>query len=225
MSNHVYDDFRRWAPRMNPTLAATIEDMRTYLVPRPSAHVILAHARRFPPSLDAVVNALVVDDRGAVVIHDLKQESGDAVPQVSYRVDGPAGPSGQVVEPIKTPRFHYRLRAHFVVFQSHQYDQVGCMWAEGECYLGDPVRDGEVWRSLIDVDCSMSNVRFSLPGEGRIVTLAAMCAEGGTPIELAFEPIQVEVGTAIGTAIEQLDHVHRGCSLRQGSRGTIVLTE
>lgn len=225
MSNHVHDEFRRWAPRMNAELATAIQGLSTFLVPKPSAMVIRSRARQVPPSLDAVSNALIIDDQGAVAFLDVRQEVGEVVPATSLRVNGPASPTGMSIEPMVAPNFKYRIRTRFVVFQAQVDENVGCMWAEGECYLGDPVLDHGQWRSLVDTDCDLDKVRYALPSEHRILSLAEMCAESGASPEMAYDPIRVDLGSAIATGIEQLDFVRHGCHLRQGSRGQIVLPE
>lgn len=226
MSNRVTDAFKRWLPTMNPSLCRVCDHVPAYLVPPPSASIIQAYARQHAISLESLVESLVVDDAGAVLLYEVADETGVAESGSGYAVGRPKNDPLHRVEAISIPRFELRKRARFVVFQDHSHTgEIDCMWSEGVCRLGDPRLTSQGWQTMIDVQCRPEDVRLSLTRERRIVTATELTGAVAGAAESAHSSISLDVGTAIGTALEQLDHIRRGCSLRPVSRGWLVLTE
>jgi hypothetical protein len=123
-------------------------------------------------------------------------------------------------------RFEYHRQARFVVFQDHsQTGEIDCIWSEGMCRFGEPRLTSQGWQTMLDVQCRMEDVRMALTNEKRIVTAAELSHAQEHAEAAAHSSISLDAGTAIGTALEQLDHIRRGCSLRSVSRGWLVLTE
>lgn len=226
MSNRVTDSFKRWMPQMSPSLCRVVDRVPTYLVPQPSASVIQAYARQHAISLEALTESLVVDDGGAVLLYDIVAESGVVESASGYAVGRPKDAPLHRADPVSIARFEYRMQARFVVFQDYsQTGEIDCIWSEGLCRFGEPQLTSQGWQTMLDVQCRTEDVRMSLTREKRIVTAAELSRAEAHAEAAAHSSISLDVGTAIGTALEQLDHIRRGCSVRPVSRGWLVLTE
>jgi len=224
----VVDSYFRWGNEINPTLVSATSHFPRYLIPAETAQYVRHRVRSHPPSLSGLAPALVIDDDGAVLLHGLTHEPFTTTAPEAFTIGEATGPGVRSVEKISPRPLHCLASARFVVFQlAGADDGHSFFWCEGECGLGEAMLTSSGWLSPVDVSSSVDRVTMRDPETQALFTLGDLLrtsAAGDRAMEVGERMIH-DMGTAIGTAIEQLDHVWRGCSLRTVEQGTLALPE
>jgi hypothetical protein len=228
MVNDILDAFLLCGARVNPTLLSATAELPRYLVPPATAQLVRHRARSQPPHLAGIIPALAVDDDGAVLIHAIEHGPRTSTAPQAFTVGAALTPGIRHVEEITPRPVTCLVAARFVVFQQLQVTDVpSFFWCEGECGVGAASLTSAGWLLPVDVRSDIDQVTMLDPQSGSLMSLGQLLRETGVAAMEAevTQSVVQDMGTAIGTAIEQLDHIRRGCSLREVSRGLLVLPE
>jgi hypothetical protein len=228
MVNDIIDAYLQCGARVNPSLLNATSGLPRFLVPPATAKLVRHRARSQPPNLSAIIPALVVDDDGAVLIHAIEHGSQTSTAPLAFTVGAALSPGIRKVEEITPRPVTCLVAARVVVFQQiHVTDCPSFFWCEGECGVGAASLTSAGWLLPVDVRSDIERVTMLDPQSGSLMSLGQLL-RGSVAAAMEDEVVQSvmqDMGTAIGTAIEQLDHIGRGCSLREVSRGLLVLPE
>jgi hypothetical protein len=223
--NFIADNLQRWTSRMNPGLLSTIAQMPTYLVPPSSASVIRSWSKRHLVNLEAITDAVLIDEQGAVALFNVVEEKGRIAPEHALLITKSMQADTHVTDSIPAFPITYKKKSRFVIVQRNPaHSPIEYSWSQGEVLYCGSIPMGDKIRPVIDIHFTLDDSKTQFDN-GDLVTMTEICSHTGQSPTEAWNGLATDITNSIVTAMEQLDHIHRGCSLRSGSRGTIVLTE
>lgn len=206
-------------------LAGRAQELPTYLVPQATSAVVRAWGRRHRVDVCSVADAVVVNGSGAVIFHEVRAERG--VAPAGHSCMSMASGTGQFATCVDVHHggLPYLMSCRYAFAASGLgHGLFESAWTEGRCWLGEAREIDGVPVVPLVIDYDLDDTLLVFVG-GAVVPLSAVGAVHSRPLQAIYLQAAVQIASAIATAVGQLDHIRRGCTVLPGAHGSTVLTE